>query len=77
MTVTGREQEGNFWGDGNILYLVWGSGDMILCIYQNSLNCALKICANHCTSFYLFCCCHSGKFNKECVYIRSGIVSDI
>lgn len=53
MTVTGREQEGNFWGDGNILYLVWGSGDMILCIYQNSLNCALKICANHCTSFYL------------------------
>lgn len=35
--------QGNFWGDGNILYLDYGGGSMGVYICQNSWNCTLKV----------------------------------
>ena len=42
MGVTGKPHEGNFWGDGKILHLVW-SHCTVAFAYYNSLNSKLEI----------------------------------
>lgn len=48
--LTGKEHEGDFWGDGNVLYLEKGMG---ACICQRSAKCTLKMCVFNCIKFYL------------------------
>lgn len=57
--MTGKRHEGTLWGEGNILYLYvsWG---YTLCIYENSSNYTLKICAFHCKF-----CLNEGTRNSE------------
>ena len=43
-----KGHKGNFWGDGNVLCLSGGGGCVSGCIWQNSANCTLKMCAIYC-----------------------------
>lgn len=43
--LTEKGQEGNFWGDGNILYLDLGEANMSIYICQNPPNYIFRICA--------------------------------
>lgn len=44
-----KKVQGEFWGNENVLYFDWVVGFVVVYICQNSLNCALKICAfNYC-----------------------------
>ena len=46
--LTGKEQEGNFWSDDNVLYLNKNLNYTNVYIFQNSPNGTHKICAFHC-----------------------------
>lgn len=43
MELAAEHQERMFWGDGNVSYLDCGKGYMTVYLWENSLNCTLKM----------------------------------
>lgn len=41
--MAAEHQERMFWGDGNVSYLDCGKGYMTVYLWENSLNCTLKM----------------------------------